>query len=50
MAVPKRKVSHSQSAKRRTHYKIALKRPVKTEDGTWKMPHFVNPSTGVYKN
>ena len=49
MAVPKRKVSHSQSAKRRTHYKIQLKRPVKGEDGTWRMPHFANPTTGEYK-
>jgi large subunit ribosomal protein L32 len=50
MAVPKRKSTHSRSAKRRTHYKITLKAPVKMEDGTWKMPHFVNPTTGEYKS
>jgi large subunit ribosomal protein L32 len=49
MAVPKRRVSHSRSAKRRTHYKITLKRPVKDVDGTWKMSHNVNPTTGEYK-
>jgi len=49
MAVPKRRVSHSRSAKRRTHYKITLKRPVKDEDGTYRMPHFANPTTGEYK-
>ena len=49
MAVPKRRVSHSRSAKRRTHYKITLKRPVKDVDGTWKMPHNVNPTTSEYK-
>ena len=35
MAVPKRRVSHSRSAKRRTHYKISLARPVKDKDGTY---------------
>lgn len=49
MAVPKRRVSHSRSAKRRTHYKLTLKRPVKGEDGTYKMPHHINPITGEYK-
>ena len=32
MAVPKRRVSHSRSAKRRTHYKITLAKPVKDKD------------------
>jgi len=50
MAVPKRRVSHSKGAKRRTHYKIKLAMPVKTSDGTWKMPHRINPSTGEYKD
>ena len=50
MAVPKRRVSHSRSAMRRTHYKNAKKRPVKDSDGSWKMPHMVNPNTGEYKN
>ena len=27
MAVPKRRVSHTRAAKRRTHYKITLKKP-----------------------
>ncbi len=49
MAVPKRRVSHSRSAKRRTHYKLTLKRPVKGEGGTYKMPHHINPTTGEYK-
>ncbi|HIC10667.1 MAG TPA: 50S ribosomal protein L32 [Campylobacterales bacterium] len=38
MAVPKRRVSKSRSAKRRTHYKIKLARPIK-ENGEWRMPH-----------
>lgn len=50
MAVPKRRVTHSRSAKRRTHYKIKLARPVKDTDGSWKMPHNVNPNTGEYKS
>ena len=50
MTVQKKRVSHSRSAMRRTHYKIALKRPVKDSDGSWKMPHMVNPNTGEYKN
>ena len=50
MAVPKRKLTHARSAKRRTHYTITLKKPVKQEDGTWKMPHFANPTTGEYKS
>jgi len=49
MAVPKRRVSHSRSAKRRTHYKITLAKPVKDSDGTYRLPHHVNPTTGEYK-
>jgi large subunit ribosomal protein L32 len=49
MAVPKRRVSHSRSAKRRTHYKISLARPVKDKDGTYRLPHHINPTTGEYK-
>ncbi len=49
MAVPKRRVSHARSAKRRTHYKINLARPVKDKDGTYKLPHHINPTTGEYK-
>ncbi len=50
MAVPKRRVSKTRAAKRRTHYKIKLARPVKDKDGTWKLPHHVNPTTGEYKS
>ena len=49
MAVPKQKSSKARGRKRRTHYKITLKRPVKDTDGTWKMPHNINPTTGEYK-
>jgi large subunit ribosomal protein L32 len=49
MAVPKRRVSRTKGLQRRTHYKIQLKRPVKDSDGTWKMPHNINPNTGEYK-
>lgn len=49
MAVPKRRVSHARGAKRRTHYKITLVRPIKDKDGTYKMPHRVNPVSGEYK-
>ncbi|EJF06259.1 ribosomal protein L32 [Thiovulum sp. ES] len=47
MAVPKRRVSKSRSAKRRTHYKVTLARPVKGENGEWRMPHRVD-SEGRY--
>jgi large subunit ribosomal protein L32 len=49
MAVPKRRVSKTRAAKRRTHYKISLPRPVKDSDGTWRMPHRMNTTTGEYK-
>jgi large subunit ribosomal protein L32 len=39
MAVPKRRVSNSKSAKRRTHYKVILARPSKDKSGSWKMSH-----------
>jgi large subunit ribosomal protein L32 len=50
MAVPKRRVSKTKGLQRRTHYKVTLKRPVKDADGTWRMPHNVNPTTGEYKS
>ncbi|CAA6803942.1 MAG: 50S ribosomal protein L32 [uncultured Campylobacterales bacterium] len=49
MAVPKRRVSKTRAAKRRTHYKIKLAVPVKDKDGTYRMPHHANPITGEYK-
>jgi large subunit ribosomal protein L32 len=49
MAVPKRRHSKTRAAKRRTHYKLTLPRPVKDEDGTWRMPHRMNLTTGEYK-
>ena len=49
MAVPKRRVSHSRGAKRRTHYKITLAKPVKDADGTYRLPHHINQTTGEYK-
>ena len=48
MAVPKRRVSKTRAAKRRTHYKVELPVPVKDKDGNWKMPHHTNPVTGEY--
>ncbi len=50
MAVPKRRTSKTRAAKRRTHYTVTLKRPIKDKDGTWKMPHNINPNTGEYKS
>ena len=50
MAVPKRRVSKTRAAKRRTHYKVQLPRPIKESDGTWRMPHRMNPVTGEYKH
>ncbi len=49
MAVPKRRVSKTRAAKRRTHYKLKLPKPVKDADGTWRMPHRINKTTGEYK-
>ena len=49
MAHPKRKISKTRRDKRRTHYKIKLARPVKDKDGTYKLPHHINPTTGEYK-
>ena len=36
MAVPKRRVSKTRAAKRRTHYSVKLPIPVKDKDGSWK--------------
>lgn len=49
MAVPKRRVSKTRAAKRRTHYHVTLAKPVRDKDGSWKLPHFVNKFTGSYK-
>lgn len=48
MAVPKRRVSKARAAKRRTHYKAILPVPVKDKDGSWKLPHRANKTTGEY--
>lgn len=48
MTVPKRRVSKTRAAKRRTHYKITLVKPVKDKDGSYKMPHRINPVTKEY--
>lgn len=42
MAVPKRRVSKTRAAKRRTHYSVTLAKPIKDKDGTWKLPHHIN--------
>ncbi|MDR2906332.1 MAG: 50S ribosomal protein L32 [Helicobacteraceae bacterium] len=47
MAVPKRRVSRTRAAKRRTHYKIALSAPVKCKCGAYKLPHHTCPSCGA---
>ncbi|RDU73372.1 50S ribosomal protein L32 [Helicobacter aurati] len=49
MAVPKRRVSKTRAAKRRTHYKVCLAQPIKDKDGSWKLPHFINKFTQTYK-
>ncbi len=49
MAVPKRKNTHARVAKRRTHYKLTLKKPVKCKScGSFKLSHQVCPSCGAY--
>ena len=48
MAVPKRRVSKTRAAKRRTHYKVSLPIPVKDKDGSWKLPHRINTKTGEH--
>ncbi len=50
MAVPKRRVSKTRAAKRRTHYKVVLAKPTKDSDGTWRMPHHANKFSGEYKS
>ncbi|MGM0623164.1 MAG: 50S ribosomal protein L32 [Campylobacterota bacterium] len=50
MAVPKTRVSKTRGKKRRTHYKVNIPRPVKDKDGSWKMPHHMNMTTGEYKS
>jgi len=48
MAVPKRRVSKTRAAKRRTHYKVSLPMPVKDKDGSYKMSHRANATTKEY--
>ena len=48
MAVPKRRVSKTRAAKRRTHYKVSLPMPIKDKGGSYKMPHRANPTTKEY--
>ena len=48
MAVPKRRVSKTRAAKRRTHYIVKLPIPLKDKDGSWKIPHRANKTTGEY--
>ena len=49
MAVPKRKHTHARTAKKRTHYKLILKKPVKCKScGAFKMAHRACPSCGEY--
>lgn len=48
MAVPKRRVSKTRAAKRKTHYKITLASPIKDKDGNWKLPHTINKFSGKY--
>lgn len=48
MAVPKRRVSKTRAAKRRTHYKVKLATPIKDKDGSWRLPHCYNKFTGEY--
>lgn len=47
--VPKRRVSKTRGAKRRTHYKIKLAIPVKDKNGNWKLPHTLSRETKSYK-
>ena len=49
MAVPKRRVSKTRAAKRRTHYKVSLAMPIKDKDGSWKMTHRINKFSRQYK-
>jgi large subunit ribosomal protein L32 len=49
MAVPKRRVTKTRAAKRRTHYKVALSTVVKCSScGAFKRPHTICPSCGEY--
>ena len=48
MAVPKRRVSKTRSAKRRTHYKVTLAKPIK-ENGGWRMPHRMDSNNSYAK-
>lgn len=49
MAVPKRRVTKTRAAKRRTHYKLQLPTVVKCAHcGVFKKPHTACPSCGEY--
>lgn len=48
MAVPKRRVSKTRAAKRRTHYKVTLAKPIRDKSGSWKLPHTINKFSGSY--
>ena len=48
MAVQQRRNSKTRKAKRRTHYTVKLPVPVRDKDGSWKIPHRANKTTGEY--
>jgi len=49
MAVPKRRVSKTRSAKRRTHYKVTLAKPIRDGNGGWRMPHKMDSDGNYHK-
>ncbi|MDR1457152.1 MAG: 50S ribosomal protein L32 [Puniceicoccales bacterium] len=49
MAQPKRKNSKQRSHKRRGANRFAAPQLSKEKDGTFFMPHHVNPATGMYR-
>jgi large subunit ribosomal protein L32 len=49
MAVPKRRVTKTRAAKRRTHYKLKnVVTTTKCSCGAFKRPHTICPSCGEY--
>lgn len=47
--LPKRKVSKSRRNRRRAHDFLSLPNIVMDDDGSYRLAHHVNPTTGQYK-
>lgn len=49
MAVPKQRTNSARTGRRRLNHGLKIKQVAKNADGTFSLPHQVDPTTGKYK-